>query len=616
MSDARRIVADTMAELGAAPTALAITRALRKFDALDANDAGLLERRFGVVASFTFDMLLPALRTRAYADGFRFETYNAPFGQYLQELMNPTSGLSAHQADVVLVAVRLQDACADLYEAFNALSPERVAQVCEQFQADIGSALRAFRARSEARILLTNFEQPVYPSLGLAEATAELSQGAVIARMNAWLATLAAELGGAYVVDIDQVAARCGYARWENAKMGLLARAPVAPDCAWEYGGAVNRVVRAISGRAKKVLALDCDNTLWGGVLGDVGIEGIQLGHDFPGNAFRALQMRALELFHRGVVLVVASKNELSNVKQVFERHPEMVLRPEHIAYFGVNWDPKPGNLRRAAEVLNLGLDSFVFLDDHEVECAMMREMAPEVLTVQMPADPADYERTLARLDVFDNLTISAEDRKRGEMYRQEAARAELRQGVTDLDAFYHGLEMRAVMARNDTAGLARAAQLTQRTNQFNMTTIRRTESDVQALMESPDADVVTMRLIDRFGDNGIVGMAIVTHSGDDAVLDTFLMSCRVLGRTVEQTFIAWLGREAMARGAKRLVGRYIPTRKNTPFGKFYESVGMTPAGEEADCELWACPLVESAETLKLPGFIKIEVQEGATRTS
>ncbi|MCA9243399.1 MAG: HAD family hydrolase [Phycisphaerales bacterium] len=616
MSDERRILADITAELGATPTALATTKAQRKLDALNADAAGLLERRVGVLASFTFDMLVPPLRTRAYTDGFRFDVYNAPYGQYLQELVNPASGLASHQPEIVLVAVRLQDACPELYYGFNSLTAERIDAICGQFQADLGGALRGFRSRSHARILLTNYEQPVYASLGLAEATAELSQGAVIGRMNAWLRSLADEIGAAYIVDIDQVAARCGHARWDNAKMRLLARAPIAPDCAWDYAGAVTRVVRAISGRAKKVLALDCDNTLWGGVLGDVGIEGIHLGHDYPGNAFRALQMRALELFHRGVVLVVASKNELSNVKQVFETHPEMVLRPEHIAFFGVNWEPKPGNLRRAAEVLNLGLDSFVFLDDHEVECAMMREMAPEVLTVQMPGDPADYEHTLARLDCFDNLTISAEDRQRGAMYKQEAERAELRQGATDLDTFYHGLEMRAIMARNDAAGLARAAQLTQRTNQFNMTTIRRTESDVLALMNAADSDVVTMRLVDRFGDNGIVGMAIVTREGDDAVLDTFLMSCRVLGRTVEQTLVAWLGREAMARGAKRLVGRYIPTKKNTPFGKFYESVGMTLESDSGETQLWVCPLDEASPTLRLPGYIDIEVQEGATRTS
>src|SRR5262249_4324656 len=192
-----------------------------------------------------------------------------------------------------------------------------------------------------------------------------------------------------------------------DPRMELLARAPVAAEAQWQYAGEVLRVLRAASGLSRKVLALDCGNTLWGGGLGDVGRDGVALGHGYPRRAYVALQRRALELFQRGVVLIVASKNEKANVLDVFRNHPDMVLREEHIAYFGVNWEPKANNLRLAAQTLNLGLDSFVFIDDHEVECAMMRELLPEVLTVKLPSDPARYEQTLASLDCFDQLTLS-----------------------------------------------------------------------------------------------------------------------------------------------------------------------------------------------------------------
>lgn len=608
MSSERQIWAQTAATLADGAATLQVAKALRAFDALDAAAAGLNPLKIAVAASFTFEPLIKPLAARGYFDRFRLNIYNGPYGQHVQELMNPASGLARHDADALLVAVRLEDACPDLYERFAALSASRIASITASWKAEFESALLGFRQRSKARVLCTNYCLPAFPSLGLADVSSNPSQIGTILELNAWLSDLATRVGNMHVIDIDGVAARCGRERWTDPRMRLLARVPIAAEFHWEFASAIVRVLRAVSGASKKVLALDADNTLWGGVLGDVGRDGVQLGHDYPGNAYVAFQRRALELFHRGVVLVVASKNERANVLDVFENHAEMVLRPEHIAHFAVNWEPKPENLRRAAAALNLGLDSFVFVDDHPVECAMMRELAPEVLTIQLPEDPALHERALARLDCFDQLTLSEEDRRRGAMYREEAARAELRASVPDLESFYRSLDMTLQLARNDPGQLARIAQLTQRTNQFNMTTIRRTESDVAVLMERGDADVVTMRLTDRFGDNGIVGLAIVERRGDEHVFDSFMMSCRVLGRTVEQTFMGWLGRAAQAAGAKRLVGRYIRTKKNEPFGRFFESWGMVRDGSEADgAERWVFLLRPDSPQLALPDWMRIE---------
>jgi len=261
------------------------------------------------------------------------------------------------------------------------------------------------------------------------------------------------------------------------------------------------------------------------------------------------------------------------------------------------------------AQALNLGLDSFVVLDDHPVECAMMRELAPEVLTIQLPEDPAYFESTLAQLDCFDQLAISAEDRQRGAMYAQEAARTELKAGAADLESFYIGLQMKAQIARNAVAQVSRIAQLTQRTNQFNMTTVRRTESEVLALMKRDDTETFTLRLVDRFGDNGTVGLAIARREGDDRILDTYLMSCRVLGRTVEQTFLSWLARRARAAGARRLVGLYAPTKKNEPFARFFESWGMRLERTETNgTQRWVCDLTCAPPALALPKWIDLEV--------
>ncbi|NOX58510.1 MAG: HAD-IIIC family phosphatase [Planctomycetes bacterium] len=608
MNTAIQVLASVLDGFSNPPTTIEIARATKLLGALDAEQAGLKPLKVGIVSSFTFDPLARNLVIRGYVDGFRIDPTVSPFGQYIQELVSPNSALANSQPDVVVVAVRLQDSCPALYERFNELDAASNDAIVTEWQENFRRALVAFRRHFDAPILCCNYEQPAHPSMGLADARSPVSQRKTITAMNRFLDDLVVEIGSFHVVDIDNLAGRVGRARWQDPKLWYWGRIPIATENQWAYVGEIVRVLRATAGKARKVLALDCDNTLWGGVLGDVGRDGIALGHDYPGNAFVALQKRALDLYHRGVVLVVASKNEHSAVLDVFENHPEMVLRPKHISAFAVNWDPKPQNLQQVAAKLNLNLDSFVFVDDHPVECAMMREMVPSVKVVHLPQDPAQYERTLASLDCFDQLSVSEEDRQRGEMYRREARRAEFRAEADGLESFYAGLNMQMTIAVNDESTIARVAQLTQRTNQFNMTTRRRTESEILDLMRSQGVDVCTARLIDRFGDNGIVGLAIVGRDSHDAVLDTFLMSCRVLGRTVESSFLAWIGCMLREAGIRTLEGQFVPTSKNKPFADFYASWGMSLKHRADDgAERWTYDLEESSEALTIPPWIKVE---------
>ena len=610
MDNARKNIAELLAALPERPTVLEVTKVLKQLKSIDIRAAGLKPIKLAVVSSFTFDMLIEPLIVHGYCDGFQISVYNTLFGQYMQEMINPASQLHKFDADVVFFAVRLQDACPDLYYSFSALDKRAIDSKVEQWQTEWLDAIKAFRANNAALILCANYEQPPYPSLGLADAEVEASQCATIMSLNKWMRGLAGQIKDFHIIDVDGLAARCGRSRWTDPRMWFLARSAIAPCFMWDYVGEIMRLLRPTRGRVRKVLALDCDNTLWGGILGEVGFSGIALGHDFPGNAYLAFQKRALELHHRGVVLIIASKNDHSAVMEVFERHPEMVLRPQHISYFGVNWNPKPENLQKAASVLNLGLDSFVFVDDNHVECAMVHSMLPEVLSICLPEDPAQAEMTLAKLDCFDQLVISAEDRQRGQMYRQEVSRAGLKTSVKDLETFYHQLKMVAAVSRNDVSNIPRAAQLTQRTNQFNMTTIRRTESQIRELMSSDRHDVFTLRLTDRFGDNGVVGLAILEHKDQQNVLETFLMSCRVLGRTVEAAFLSWLGTKSLNRGQSRLVALYRPTSKNLQFSEFYKSWGMTlETSDVADnTQRWSYDLAAGTPELKLPPWIEIKL--------
>jgi FkbH-like protein len=317
--------------------------------------------------------------------------------------------------------------------------------------------------------------------------------------------------------------------------------------------------------------------------VGEDGPEGIRLGDQYPGNAYIELQRVMLALYHRGVVLAINSKNNPEDAKSVLERHPGMVLRPEHFAATRINWQDKTTNMEELAAQLGLGLDSFVFLDDSDVECARLRQALPEVLTVQLAGEPAHFAAKLRRLGVFDRLTYSKEDADRGAMYRTEIQRAELRASAQSIEDFYRSLEMTLSIEPVDQRHIKRAADLTQRTNQFNLTTTRYTLDELSAAVERPGCDAYVFGLKDRFGDNGIIGFAKIETDGGVARITDLLLSCRVLKRTVEDAVLAFLGERARARGAVRIEGLFRPTRKNGQVSAFYEERGFSAAGEIGD---------------------------------
>lgn len=590
-------------EVAADPTIRAVSRAARLLRAVP-NDSVSARLRMACLASFTFDPLEPALRLQGLRSGLDLDLYVAPFGQYEQLLIDPESGLAAFRPDVVLLAVRLQDVCPAIYDAWNSLDPNEARQRVDEWHARLRGAIGAYRRRAAATILIQDYDQPVTPALGLADRAAAASQAGLVLWANERLRALASKETNVYVMDYDALVARHGRLDWPDPRLALFARIPVAPRHYWPLAGFYVRHLRALAGLARKVLVLDADNTLWGGVAGDVGRDGIHLGHDFPGNAFVALQKRVLDLYHRGVVLCLASKNEPSVVEDVLEHHPDMILRAHHFAAMRVNWRPKPDNIREMAEELNLGLDSFVFLDDSAVECEMVRQALPQVLAVALPADPAELPGFVERLDVFDQWTISEEDRRRGALYRAEAGRRTLQTQSVDLPSFYRALEMKLVIHVDDPAHLARAAQMAARTNQFNMHTRRVTEGDLRRYIDDPTWAVATFGLADRFGDHGIIALAVVHRSAEAWRLHMLLASCRILGRTVEQAMFRWIAGRARQAGARRLVAEFAPTAKNKPFAGFYGSCGLSLDRTEGGVQHWTLDL--AAADLSLPEWITV----------
>lgn len=352
--------------------------------------------------------------------------------------------------------------------------------------------------------------------------------------------------------------------------------------------------VRALTLGPKKVLVVDLDDTLWGGVVGERGAEGITLGDGPAGEAFVAFQRHLKGLAARGVALAVCSKNNLADAQEPFLRHAQMPLSLDDIACFVANWEPKPQNLRHIAQQLNLGLDSFVFFDDNPAEREAVRQALPEVGVVEVPADPAEYVDALQRGLWFEAVALTEEDRLRGASLRAEQQRSALQDRAASLDDYLRSLQMRARLGDVAEADLPRLVQLLARTNQFNLSTRRHGEAALRALLDAPRALGLSLRLADRFADHGLVALLLAQpEAGDDGALriDSFVMSCRVIGRGVEDFFVDALLQRARALGFERVIGEYIPSPRNGLVATLYPRLGFQPLPAAGPVQRWALRL-------------------------
>ncbi len=371
-----------------------------------------------------------------------------------------------------------------------------------------------------------------------------------------------------------------------------MAKLSFDDSCLPIYTDHVARLIAALRGRSRKCLILDLDNTVWGGVIGDDGLEGIKVAQgDATGEAHLAVQQLALALRQRGVVLAVSSKNTDEIARQPFRAHPEMLLKEDHFAVFQANWNDKATNIKAIAEELSLGLDAMVFLDDNPVERGLVRRMLPQVAVPELPEDPAWFARTLAAAGYFESIGFSDEDRQRAQMYQSNARRVALQRQAGDLDAYLASLDMEIQFAPFDRIGRARISQLINKSNQFNLTTRRYSEAEVASAEADPDVFTLQVRLIDSFGDNGMISVVICRPgTAGDWVIDTWLMSCRVLGRKVEQMVLREILCRAREAGIDRVVGHFVPTEKNALVRDHYEKLGFAKVDERDGATTWSMP--------------------------
>jgi FkbH-like protein len=569
------------------------------------------EIRVALLRNLTIDPIVPYLKVHLHTVGLRPALYLGHHDNIHQDVFDAQSPLFAFRPDIIIVVLRLHVLLPRLIFNYVELSPEQAEALSTEALERSMAMFRAVRERSPAIILAHNFERPVFPAYGILDSRWPHGQQNTILRLNARLGEQVTALGGSYVVDLDGVLSRVGYEQALDDRYWHIGRAPYKPAVLLRLADQYVRFAAALKGKNRKCLVLDCDNTLWGGVVGEDGINGIQLGNTYPGSGYVEFQGAILDLYHRGVLLALNSKNNEKDAMEVFEQHPSSLLKPEHFVAKRINWLDKVTNLREIASELNIGLDSLVFVDDNPVECAYVHERMPQVEVVQLPPDPTSYRRVLQSLGYFDALTFTVEDRRRSDMYQNEARRKHLQQESQTLESYLASLDMIVDIGYADGFSIPRIAQLTQKTNQFNTTTRRYSEEEIRALAIDSAIDVFHAGLKDRFDENGIIAVAVVRYGNDTAYLDTFLMSCRVIGRGVEQALLAHLARVAEERGCKRLEGEYIETEKNGLVKDLFANNGFTAVPDDGR-NLWFQSLPTSS-LISPPWFQAVRVQKRAT---
>jgi len=544
--------------------------------------------KLAVLGGATVDHLLPAIRVAGLRRRLLIDIHAGGYGQYRSAVLNADSTLRNYAPGMILFSLTAREILAAV--PLTATSSEADAAV-EGYVDDLRLLWRTVRKDLKATVLQQTFLDVSEPLFGSYDRVIPGAPARVIARLNDRLATAAAE-DGVLLVDIACASARDGLDSWFDTVRWLQGKLEIAPAAAPLYGELVARVIAAQRGLSKKCLVLDLDNTLWGGVLGDDGIEGIVLGEGSAlGEAHLAVQRYVKQLKDRGVILAVCSKNDLATAEAAFDRHPEMVLRRSDIAVFVANWEDKAKNLAAIARQLNIGLDSVVFLDDSPVERARIREALPMVAVPELPDDASHYVRSLAAAGYFEAVSFTADDRHRAAQYRANAERDAMLASSGSMDDFLRRLEMSVVFGPLTSLDIVRVTQLINKTNQFNPTTWRCTSEELEAIARAPENITLTFRLLDRLGDNGLVSaMLLRAQPGQPDILDiaSWVMSCRVFGRQLEFEAMTIAVEVARRRGARAFIANCLPTPKNRVISSLYPDLGFTKVDDVA-------PLAEGA---------------------
>ena len=549
-------------------------KTLKELKKLAKQDVPGQKYRVALLGDTATQLLATAIKGEAASRQQAIDLYEAEYNQVERQLLDPTSELYSFDADAIVIFQSTHK----LGEHHSQLSAEAQASLADERLAFIASVCEA-PALANKKIIYFNYpeiEDTVFGSYAN-KVTASLTYQ--VRRLNYELMNLSQQYPNLFICDIAALQNKLGRDLMFASNVYVSTEMVLSVDALPYVSSRLMDIVCAIRGQFKKCLILDLDNTVWGGVIGDDGLEGIQLGHGLGiGKAFTEFQMWVKKLRQRGIIICVASKNNEDTAKEPFEKHPDMILKLDDIAVFQANWETKVDNIRTIQAILNIGFDSMVFLDDNPFERNIVRENIPGITVPELPEDPGEYLEYLYSQNLFETASYSQADKDRTKQYQVEAKRVSLAKTFTNEADFLRSLNMVSVVSGFTKFNTPRVAQLSQRSNQFNLRTVRYTEADIAALAADPDVVDLSFTLEDKFGDNGLIAVVIMKPlDAETLFVDTWFMSCRVLKRGMENFTLNTMVAQARSRGYKRIIGEYLPTPKNRMVEQHYPSLGFTP---------------------------------------
>jgi len=555
--------------------------------------------RVAILSSFTINGLEESLRVKLYEKKIDCMTYVGGYNQFNQEILDVSSKLYKFSPDITFLILDTQSTLGNLFhEPYSVSSSERKKIFDEKFD-DLKNLVRSFTNQTKSKLVVMNFSIPSYSPYGVFETKVVDGLHNSIKKLNENLANEFLKNDSVYIFDFNSFVNQYGEKNIFDVKQFLFGDIKVSldyiPNLADEFTG----YIFAVLGLTKRCIVLDLDNTLWGGIVGEDGYDGIKLGADAQGNSFIEFQKYLLSLHQRGILLAINSKNNPEDALDVITNHPDMILRKEHFACMKINWNDKVSNMIDIGKELNFGLDYLVYFDDDPVNRDFMKSSLPDVLTVELPNDSSQYAIILKNMKEFNVLKITDEDAKRGQMYVQQKNRQEFERSVTNLDEFLKQLKLKVKIKEADKFSIPRISQLTLKTNQFNLTTKRYQEEDIKNFVEDKNIEIGYAQVEDKFGDNGITSVFILNkRNPKEWYLDTFLLSCRIMGREIEKCIMSHIISKAKKDGVTIIKANYLPTKKNKPIEDFLPDCGF-----QKNEDGW---IINVNNKFKSPDFIEV----------
>ena len=548
------------------------------FQSIPPEELELENLRLAILATSTVDHFIDVLKFWLAKQGFRVEVYSSPFDTVHQTVLDSKSSLYAFAPEFVWFFNNFRDVPFSV--SFGASQNECDSAINDTVK-KFTELWKVIQKNLPCHILQNNVELPNFRVFGNLEGSVAWSQTNLLRKFNICLAS--ASRSGVTIFDMEYLSSLFGKNSWHDARYWHYSKHAFSLDACGLVASQVGSLIAAGKRGGKKCLVLDLDNTLWGGVVGDDGLNGVQLGNGAEGEVFLNFQKYLLALKERGILLSICSKNDEDTARDVFLNHPDMLIQLDDIAVFKANWNNKPDNIRDIAATLNIGLDSIVFLDDNPVERQLVQKFLPEVTVVDLPEDPASFIEAIDREALFESLAFSSEDSKRNQLYKQNAIRSKHQKQFDNIDEFLRSLEMESEVGPVNELCLPRFIQLINKCNQFHLTTTRYTETQVKSMINDNMTTLRYFRLKDSFGDNGLISALIIKHQAEILFIDTWVMSCRVFSRGMEEFICSEIISIAKWSKSSIVRGKYIPSKKNKLVSSLYENLGFKLTKKETD---------------------------------